>query len=209
MDQDIERAVQRARRYWYDDGLTEVGGGLVLLILGLMFMAEVLAPPGSLPRSFSAIGIVVIVAGGIWFVNWAVRRAKNSITYPRTGYVQYPRRNRSPRRRLLVGTLAFFLAVGTSTALNVMAPASHSWIPALQGAIIGAFILYMGYAAGLARFYLLAILSFVVGTAATVTGLDEEFGTGIYFVVMGIAFLLSGSITLATYLRRTKRSEAE
>lgn len=203
MRSDIDRAEQRARQYWYDDGLTEIAIGILFLAIGALFLVEAFAPPGSLPNSFSALGIVILVAGGIWVANWAVRAAKRRITYPRTGFVRYRQPARSTRRRLLTMAVAAVVSALTVRLLMAAAPASLAWIPALQGVFIGAFILYMASQVGLARLYLLALLSFVVGPSAALMGLGDTLGNGVYFAIMGAALVTSGVVTLVGYLRRT------
>ncbi len=209
MSNNVDRAIQRTRRYWYDDGLTEIGAGLIFLALGALFLTEALAPRGSLPRNFSAVGIVALVAGGMWLVNWGVRLAKNRITFPRTGYVQYRRQPRTPQRRMAVGALAFCVAILVSALLRTTSPTSLAWIPMLQGIFIGAFILYVGYFVGLTRFYLLAILSLVAGSAISLSGFGDTLGNALYFGVLGVALLLSGAIALAAYLHQTTPSEEQ
>lgn len=93
--------------------------------------------------------------------------------------------------------------------LFATAPASLAWIPALQGVSIGAFVLYVGHTVGLVRFYLLAILSFILGPLLSVVGLGDTLGTCVYFAIMGSAFLLSGVATLLNYLRATRPSGVE
>ena len=122
MRPDVERAERRARQYWYDDGLTEIGAGCIFLAIGALFLAESFFPKGSLPASFSAIGIVLLVAGGIWIVSWGVKAAKARITYPRTGYVRYQRRQRSRRQRLIAA--ASGIAVAVAVNLLFARPAS-------------------------------------------------------------------------------------
>lgn len=209
MRSDVERAERRARQYWYDDGLTEIGGGCLLLAIGALFLAEALLPEGILPANFSAIGIVLLVAGGIWIVNWAVKAAKARITYPRTGYVRYQRRTRTPQRKLITVVVAIVIATLANLILFATAPASLDWTPALQGVFIGLFILYIAYSVGLVRFYLLALFSFILGPAVAVAGLGSSLGNGIYFTGMGLAFLLSGVISLINYLRATQAPEGE
>ena len=209
MRSDVDRAKQRARQYWYDDGLSEIAAGAILLAIGVLSLVEAMVPQGSLVESLSAIGIVVLVAGGIWLANWAVREAKSRITYPRTGFVRYRRRARTPQKRLLVAAIAFALSVLVSFILNFTAPASLAWIPAIQGWLIGAFILYMAYMLALVRFYLLAMLSFVLGPFVALAGLGDTPGNGVYFTGMGFAVLLSGTITLIRYLRSTQLPEGE
>lgn len=207
MRSDVDRAEQRARQYWYDDGLTEIAAGCIFLAIGALFLAEAFSPPGSLPKSFSAIGLLVLVAGGLWITNWAVRWAKEKITYPRTGYVRYRRPARSRRRRLLTVLVAIVVSISINLILFATAPASLDWLPALQGLFIGLFLLYMAYQVGLFRLYLLAFFSAAAGLAITLVGVGEVLGTGIYFATTGLAIVFSGAATLALYLRNTRPPE--
>lgn len=109
----------------------------------------------------------------------------------------------------MVAVLAVTIGVLTAGALNLTAPASLDWIPAMQGVFIGSFILVIAYFTGVARLYLLGALSLVAGPAVSLAGLGDTLGNGTYFGVMGAALLLSGSATLLSYLRRTEPSEVE
>ncbi len=209
MRRDVDRAEQRARQYWYDDGLVEIAAGVIFLAMGALFLVEALAPQGSLPKSFSAIGIVVLVAGGIWIAGRVVRWTKERVTYPRTGYVRYQQRARTTKRKLITVVVAIAISILTNLILFATAPASLAWIPALQGWLIGAFILYMAYMVGLIRFYLLALFSFVLGSVVAAASMGSSLGNGIYFAGMGFALLLSGTISLIQYLHSTQLPEGE
>ena len=50
MTTQFEQAPRAAFRYWYDDGLVEIGTGLLFLTLSALFAVEGLAPAGSLRR---------------------------------------------------------------------------------------------------------------------------------------------------------------
>ena len=207
MTHNLERVGRRGLQYWYDDGLTEMAAGSIFAVLGLLFLVEALAPRGSLPTNFSAIGVVVLVAGGMWVINWAVKRLKARITYPRTGFVQYRRPPRSSQRRLLVGVLGFAVSALVAFTLVNTTPASLAWIPALQGVCIGCLILYMGYQVRVSRFYALAVASSLLGTGASVAGVGETLGNGAYFLSMGLLFVASGGVTLRRYLLSTRPPE--
>ncbi|MHB0869225.1 MAG: hypothetical protein ACYC66_10200 [Chloroflexota bacterium] len=209
MTRGIERTVQRSRQYFYDDGLSELAAGAIFLAIGLLFLVEALATPGSLPGSFSAIGLVILVGGGMWLANRVVRWAKARITYPRTGYVRYRRPARTPRQRAIVMALAAVISIATALLLSRLAPASLTWVPALQGLLVGGYMLYMGYNLGLARFYLLAGLSALVGAAASLAGLGDTLGSAAYFGAVGIALLCSGGVNLYLYLRRSSPAGGE
>lgn len=204
MNQDIERAVQRARQYWYDDGLTEMATGCCFVAIGLLFLAEAfrVIPPG-----VSSLGLIAVVAGGMWLSRRAIGIAKTKLTYPRTGYVRYPRRN-GRRRKALAGGVAGVMGALVAS-LFATGPVSLTWIPALDGLIIGAFLLYLAYNLSLSRFYALAVASAIIGTGASLSGTGDILGSGIYFGLMGGVTLGSGAVVLATYLRRTQGSRAE
>mgnify|MGYP005849468323 CR=1 FL=1 len=202
MRDEVERATQRAQRYWFDDGLAEIGIGAILLLIGLMFYAEAVVPPSALPTGFSSIGLIVIVFGGWWLAGRLVKAAKARLTYPRTGYVSYAR----PRKRRLGA--AVVIGAGTAALVAVLfatAPASLAWLPALQGLLGAAFTVYVAYRFALGRFYVLAVISVLVGASAALAGLGDLLGDAVYYGTMGISFIVSGLLTLYGYLRRHQR----
>lgn len=203
MEREIERAAQRARQYWYDDGLAEIATGCIFVLICLLFLAE---GRSIIPSGASSVGLVVIVTAGFLLARVLVARAKARITYPRTGFVRYPR---APRRsRGLAGGVAGFMAALVAM-LFAKTPASLAWIPALDGLLIGSFLLYLGYSLGIVRFFALAVLSAVLGVAVSLSGTGDILGSGVYFGVTGAATMVSGAITLATYLRGAGAPEDE
>ena len=204
MTRDLERVGRRGLQYWYDDGLVEMAVGCLSVALGLLFLAEALAPRGSLPVNFV---ILVLVAGGILIANWVVKILKARITYPRTGFVQYRRPPKTAPRRVLVVALACVVSTLVAVGLTSTAPASLAWIPVMQGVLIGLFILYLGYSVGLGRFYALAAASLALGSGVSVAGLGDTLGNGVYFLSMGLLVHVSGGITLRRYLLSTRPPE--
>jgi hypothetical protein len=198
-ERQIDRAMRRTKRYWYEDGLSELASGVIFVLLALVFYLELAAPPWS---GFSAIALPAIVIGGASVARWLVVAAKERLTYPRTGYVAYPRA-KSARSRAASALVAGTLGISISLLL-VNAPAALAWIPALQGLAIGAALLYLGNQLGLGRFYALAFLSVVAGTAASRAGLGDIAGSAAYFAVMGLALAAGGALTLRSYLRATE-----
>ncbi len=199
-EREIERAMQRTRRYWYDDGLTEMAVGCLFLAIGLLFFTEyVLGSP--LASGLSAVGLPVIVVGGSWLGRHLVRIAKERFTYPRTGYVVY---RRPPGARSRTATVAVAVMVGGLVGLLFsLAPASLAWIPGLQGLLVGGSTFFYGYRLGLARFCVLAAFAVVVGAVASLAGLGDLLGSGVFFAAFGLALLLSGLFALYQYLRPT------
>jgi len=67
----------------------------------------------------------------------------------------------------------------------------------LLGLSIGAFLLYLAHAFGLARFYALAVLTLLAGAAASL-------GSAACFLTLGVGALISGWLTLWRYLKSTR-----
>lgn len=203
MGNDVDRAVQRTRQYWYDDGLAEIATGCILMIIGLLFIGEARAV---ILSGASSIGLVIVVTGGFLLARRAVAIAKARLTYPRTGYVRYARGSR--RSKGLAGGVAAVMAFIVAM-LFATAPASLTWIPALDGLMIGGFLLYLGHNLGISRFYAMASLSAAIGAAISLSGMGDILGSGIYFGAMGLTVILSGALALRSYLRGTETSEGE
>jgi hypothetical protein len=198
MKPDIDETMRRTQSYWYEDGLADIAVGVIFLLIGALFTAEAILPPGWFPGGLSALGLPVVVIGGWLIASRLVRFAKERITYPRTGFVRYqrpPRRHR-PLAGLVGGLIAALLALLLGTH-----PASIVWIPALQGLLIGAFILFIGYRVSVARYYFVAVASALAGLVGAFAGLGASAGSAIYFLGIGAAFVVSGVWALVTYLR--------
>jgi hypothetical protein len=196
----LDEAMKRTRGYWYDDGLADTAVGVVFLLIGLLFYAQVLLPPGFAQGSLAALGLPVVVIGG-WFLGGKlVRVAKERITYPRTGYVQYQRPPRKSRPVAAASGAAVAIAFSLLIATQ---PATLALIPALQGVFIGAMLLYVGHRAGVVRYYALGALTAAFGVAVVLIGFGDILGNAVYFTATGLTLVVSGIATLVAYLRQT------
>lgn len=197
----IDKVEQRTRRYWYIDGLVEMAMGCVLALMGLLFLAEDLTPPGSvlgLIATFSFPVLLPIAAGAVYYL---VKVMKARLTYPRTGYVSY--RHPSAMRRWV----AVFIGTGVGLLASILVAeelASSVWLSTFQGLLVGAGLLGLGYALGLTHFYGLALISVLAGAAASLSGLENLPGRGAHLSAVGVALLVSGGLTLRNYLRQTQ-----
>lgn len=202
MKTNIERAMQRTQRYWYDDGLTEIAVGLVLALVGLVFFVEAAAPRGLLWPSFSAILLPVLAFGGTIIGSRLVKAAKERLTYPRTGYVSYPK----PKEGRVAASAIVALAMAALVAvLFFTAPFSLRWIPLLQGVIVGGLFLYFGHTVYLWRFYVVAVISSLAGAGASIALSSDLYGNSLFFAIVGVSMVVSGVLALLAYLRHTSR----
>ena len=204
MKNDIDKVVQRTYRYGYEDGLWEIATGCMIVLCGLLLFGVDSIPPGwPLVSVLVAVGFTILVPIFGWLaVGRAVKALKNRITYPRTGYVSYRRPEGNRRRWLIVaggavgGALFGVLSIVHAQALVVMS--------IVEGLIIGASLLYLGYRLGLARFYVLAFLSALIGVVTARSGLDGLIVFAAYFGEMGLVLTASGLFTLRAYLSQSQ-----
>ena len=182
---------------------TDLAAGLLFLLVGLVFALEALQPHLA---PFTAFALPVVVVGGLVLARWVLGALKSRLVFPRTGYVSYRRVGR--RRRLLTAVVGGAMAAGLSS-LIATTPVAQSWIPALQGLVVGLAWLWLGHSIGLLRCYVLGALSAGCGLLLAFSGLGEIAGSALYFSVQGLAMVGSGGVALHAYLRQSREAADE
>ncbi len=197
---DLER---RTRRYFYEDGFVEIAVGILFLILGGYFFAGVWLPETSRIRSWLDSSLVLVILAGVFLVRRLVRFLKARITYPRTGYVAYKKPPDTPRRRAVAAVSGGVIAAAFSGLLAV-SPSARAWLPALNGLFLALAAFLLARRTEVARFYILAAASAIIGLAVTLGGYQDIAGISLDCAVFGSAVVLSGLIALRLYLRRSR-----
>lgn len=199
MSTNIDDLMQRTRRYWYEDGLSDLALGGYFLALGLFFLGQSLTPPGSpLWLLWGVGGPLLLICGGV-LANWLIKQLKTRLTYPRTGYVNYerPAGGLSGAARLLgVMLLAAIVSAG-------MVVASGRWtsLTLLFGLVgLGAFG-WVSYRLGLRRYLILGLWSLLLGLALVPFALSLEQGGALFWIGFGLGMIVSGLITWRRYNR--------
>lgn len=195
MDPHLDHAARRSIRYWYDDGLAEIATGLLFLLLAALYATEGLA---HLSPSFSALGLPILVLGGMLVFGCLVRVIKQRLTYPRTGYVSYPRKQ--PARKWLAAVLG---GLGSLLLAMFLASGQTAIYPAFAGAAIAIVLWLFGYRSGLVRLAVQGLLGVAAGVITSLAGAEMWLGAAIVFGLTGLASLLCGISVLARYLRTT------
>lgn len=199
----INDITKRTQRYWYEDGIWEIGFGLVNLVLSgfyLIVASTEWKGPLALVLMLLQMGVII---GAFLLVNKVVKYLKERITYPRTGYVVYrkpPVKSRL-RRGLVTALTALSIAVLISV-IGVMRLAPNR-MPLVVSVVMAGSLVYLGYRFGLLRFYGIAALVILLGYGVSLSSLSDTLSTAYYFGGFGLLMMLSGGITLLIYLRRT------
>jgi len=210
MPQDqLHQIARRTERYWFEDGIWEIGFGLIFALLALFYWITSLSDWTG-PRSFILLILQMgVFIGALFIMGRVVKTLKERITYPRTGYVAY--RRPEPRTRLRKALVAGLVAaligafVSVISSLQVM----ENRLPLITGAILAVALAIIGYRFNLLRMYLLALLCIVLGYGLSLANLAEPLITPVFFGSYGLLIFLSGLLTLLIYITRTRPAGEE
>jgi hypothetical protein len=194
---DIE---QRVKRYWYTDGIGELIGGGMFILLGIYFALQGFLGQNSMIGGILQVSLILVMIGGMAVSRRLINTLKTRLTYPRTGYVEYQVDEQKMKfRRVWVMILAF--VISTLTMVFVRLFQAFDSIVAVTGVAVGLILVILrAKSAGLSRFYLLGTISIALGLALSMSGLSNGYNLGLFYGLMGLCFMLSGGWTLRRYL---------
>jgi MFS family permease len=201
---DIDKIEKRTVRSFYEDGLTEIALGLIFLLLGAYFYAEATLPPGSTVLTVVSSAAFLAVFAAAFLVNRLLRYLKRRITYPRTGYVTFKKKEAGPKRRLAAAAVAMVIGGGMAV-LYGLSPSVRLLLPAVNGLLFAVAGLLVANRIGVGRFYVLAAASAAIGVGLTAAGAGDAKGVSLFYLLFGAAVILTGAAALAVYLRRNPR----
>jgi hypothetical protein len=198
---EIKEVEQRVKRYWYTDGIAELAGGGMLVLLGLYFGIQGYLVENSLASVILQVSLALLMIGGAFGVRWVVNTLKTRLTYPRTGYVEYRVNAKEARaRRYWVAGLAMVIAMASILLVDyIRALDSMSLVTGLLVGLV--FIVLRGKSSGLKRFYILGGLAIAFGVGLSFSGLTQAYNLGLFYGLLGIAIVISGGTVLHRYLR--------
>jgi len=199
----IDDLVKRTYRYFYDDGLVELGIGVLFLMLSLVLFGWLAL--GSTPWISILIVVitVLLILAAPFLVKRAVRVMKERVTYQRTGYVAYRPGEPGIGRWIMIGAVILLVVV-----MFVM-PEWFNQISVAVGIFLAIILAWFGYRVNLWRFYLVAGVALITGILAALVGMDEIIGTALTFAATGLLLVITGGVTLQAYLRRHPRPEGD
>jgi hypothetical protein len=201
MQNDLSDVNQRLKRYWFKDGLGELVGGGMILLIGFYFAGQEWLPEGSIGRALLQSSLILLVSGGALATRWLINALKTRLTYPRTGYVEYEPgpKNTSSRRIFTAG-----IAISVSALLVILGRSfgSFNWLPGFTGLLFGVvFLILRARSNGIGRFYVLGTFCVILGMALSFSGLSMGYSLGLFYGLTGIVSMVSGGIALMAYLR--------
>ena len=201
MSNDLKESQLRAIQYFYVDGTYEFGFGLLWLIMAGYFYAE--AHLSGWLSAVVDVSLVLVMIGGGYLIKLLIRRLKERLTWPRTGYVSYQRKQGIQRGWRIALTLVIGGVVASATTMLVMnEDIQIAILPLLSGLLIGMVMVILGWRTSIPRFYLMALLSAALGVTLAYSGLDNSVSLIAYYASLAVVQLFTGTCVLSNYLRQ-------
>jgi hypothetical protein len=200
VNNDFSNVERRIRRYWYTDGIGELIGGGMFLLLGLYFSTQQYFGDQSLVGAILQSSLILVLIGGIFIGQRVINHMKARVSYPRTGYVEYRTNENILWRRIL--TVAIGMGVAMASVVIARRFDAIDSMVAVTGVLVAVILLVkQGWSSGVGRFYVLSAFSLILGIVLSVSGLASGYNLGVFYGLMGIAFAVSGGLTLRRYLQ--------
>lgn len=192
---------QRVKRYWFSDGIGELAGGGMFLLLAAYFGIQQFLGENNLLSAILQSSLVLVMIGGIFGVRWLVTALKTRLTYPRTGYVEY-RVDKKNAIRVRTFAMAFAMVMAFLMVLLARSIQIVDSTVFVTGVVVGVvFVLLRGKSFGIQRFYLLGAVSVILGVILSLGNLPNAYALAAFYGLMGLAVMISGGVVLFRYLR--------
>ena len=203
---DLNELARRPVRYWSVDGLPELMLGILWMVWGGAWLFGQTLPHDWRWNVYWLVVPAALAASG-FLVNWATRRVKARVTFPRAGYVEW----NEPSRRARLG--AGLVVLATAIVLAIIVLQRDAWnLPRMATPVLSVILALSFVAVSVnqrAPHYLaLAAVAVALGLSlgAMTTGWDSM---NWMFVVLGAACALAGSLRLTFFLRQHPRVPQE
>ena len=201
MEDKMLEVEKHVKRYWFSDGIGELaGGGLFLLLAAYFGIPQFLGENNFLSVILQS-SLVLVLIGGIFGVRWLVTALKTRLTYPRTGYVEY-RVDKKHAIRVRTFAMAFAMVMAFLMVLLARSIQIVDSTVLVTGVVVGVvFVILCGKSYGVQRFYLLGAVSVILGAILSLGKLPNAYALAAFYGLMGLAVLISGGVVLFRYLR--------
>lgn len=200
---DVDEITQRAQRHWMEDGLTEMMLGLLMSTQMGLYMAA-----GALPLGFIFVAQALVLGITLAIVS-GFKRLKARVSFPRTGYVAFPK----PTWKLRISTWAIFATVFVVVeGISMLRPTDKERLSSIAAPAFAIFFAACLIVGGLKHKQpsmlwegLLTMLFAVYLTWFTsLRGIE---GLGTLMILVGLSMALLGGFRFRRYLKAHPRPQ--
>lgn len=198
MEKNLKASQNRALQYFFADGLAELSGGAICLLLAIYFVIQQILPASQGSFALIFLGVFVAAFGIRKLMLWVRERS----TYPRTGFVE-PKQGWEDRRFLGIAIGFTLLLMGFNLYTIFRGIRTVVWMPVLCGIIFAFLFALAGSRTKLVRFYFLAGFCLLLGVFLALSGLGDLWGAALLSLGVSLVLIAFGVVTRLTYLRQT------
>jgi len=197
MEKNLKASQQRAIQYWFADGLVELSGGVIGLLLAIYFCVQQILQASQ--GLFAIIFLLVFVAA--FGVRKLMLGYRERNTYRRTGLIE-PKQAGEDRGLLGAEVVFTLLLLGFVLYTILRGIQTVEWMPAIAGVVLAFIFSTAGYRTRLMRFYFLAGFCLFLGGFLAVSGLGDLWGSAILSLGTSLVLFAFGILTRLSYLRQ-------
>jgi hypothetical protein len=196
---DLKEIERKPRQYWNVDGLPDLMMGVLWIVWGMAFLLPDLLPPGGWLQYYWMAVMPVLVVGGV-VANWAIKKLKQRLTFPRTGYVDWP--EPAPASKVLASLLAAAVAAGVVLlAIRSNAQPMKDLVAPGLALLVALGFLISALRLKLPHYFWMAAAALLLALIIARAHLDLSKGIICLFLSLGVLSTLMGIVRLQAYRR--------
>src|SRR3990172_5278151 len=202
MQAEVKQVEQRVKSHWFKDGLGEVVGGVMFILLGVYFTLVELLGESSLVGGLLQAGFIVVFLGLFYLGRRPILGLKTKYVVPRAGYVEY-RVDREHQMGKRIGAALFAAVIAAEAVISIRVPGILNWLVVLTGLLVGLMLVFAQLrTGGIPRFFFLGAFSLLIGIASGLTRLPDGYALGFFYGSMGVIFSVTGLLVLQNFLKQ-------
>jgi len=200
-----ENALNRAYANWIQDGLVEIGIGILFAGVGTLRAIIHFAGEKSTAYYWLLAGLLVFMIGVAWGGKRFGNALKARITYPRTRYTSFKPRTYNYKSILALFVLLLLAGVlgGAAGVLSTQPNQQEigGIVPITQGFVGALAFTLAAWWIQVNRLYYLAVFSLGIGLAIGMLGVGVVLGLSFFYLSIGLGLIVTGSVALVQFLR--------
>jgi len=200
---DVNEITRRAQRHWMEDGLVELMLGLLMSTqMGVYMLA------GALPVGFIFLAQALVLASTLGIVA-GFKRLKSRVSFPRTGYVAFPK----PTWKLRISIWGTFGTVFVvAEGISMLGPADKDWLSSIAAPAFAVFFAVCCIGGGLRHKqptllwegFLTLLFAIILTWFTSLRGISA---VGALMILVGTSMAVLGGFRFRRYLKANPKPQ--
>ena len=197
-----KNTLNRAYAHWLNDGIVEIGLGILFTGVGTLRAIIHFAGEKSTTYYWLLAGLLLFMIGFGWGSKRVGEALKARITYPRTGFMAL--KPRTYNYKNILALLIFGGILGGMLGILSTQPNQQRVgiiVPITLGIVGALAFTFAAQRVEVKRFYYLAAISIGLGLAIGTLRVRVGKRRGLFYLSIGLAMIVTGGLALAQFLR--------